>query len=224
MHSFNRQEGSIFDNNFSVFNAYKINKITIYEGNDDHHIKILIINKEFSDLNVTPVTKENDYSFGNRPRELDIKIDFNVINMITEERSTRSILIYFHKGVYSIRWDDEKESYNYVDSTVPMSLTKDPSEVNDICLHASRIRIYNKKDNNRDKVLTILGACLDEYSIKIENVNKENNYWFGNNIGELDFVMDFYDENNDNDNLEHLCVDKTLEVCSMEITSQIRWK
>lgn len=218
LHMFNARECKISDNNFSIFNAYKINKIIIYDGNDDHHTDMIKITKEFNNLNIIPVTEENDYSFGNRPRELDVKIDFNFSNMITGVNGSKSLLVYFHKGIYSIRWDHENP-YT-VENSLPVSLTNGKlNKGADVCLHISRVRIYNKKNYNRDKVLTIMGGLYED-ALKIENVNEENNYWFGNNIGDLDIVMDFYDEFND-DNCFH--VDKTLEICSMGITSQIRW-
>lgn len=218
-HAFNMRERKISDNNFSIFNAYKINKITIYDGDDNHHTNMIEVTKELDNLNIVPVTKKNDYEFGNRPRELDIKIDFNFSNMVSGVSGKKSLLIYFHKGIYSIRWDDENP--HVFENSLPESLTNGGLDKGaDVCLHISRVRIYNEKNNNRDQVLTIMGGLYED-AVKIEKVNKENNYWFGNNIGDLDIVMEFHNELNGEEGFH---VDKTLEVCSIGITSQIRWK
>lgn len=76
-------------------------KMLIYAGNNNSHTKVLKIHDtSLNNITIEPINKFNDHEFGNRPREIDILIEFKLEN----DDVNRCLELSFHKGMYNLKW------------------------------------------------------------------------------------------------------------------------
>jgi hypothetical protein len=123
---------------------------------------ILLINKH------TP-----NVSFGNRPREIDIVVDFDSFVPCFYEKDDMKFELYFHKGIYSWKWElcetGEKGNIGYY--------------------HFREMKIYKSENDKHTKMIKIEGNNFDD--ISINDVDDYNDYNFGNRPCDIDIVIIF---------------------------------